>query len=103
MTSSTFLPSGNTLDLVLTSGHDRVGDVQVLPNFPNCGHCRLILHYYFENCVEITLPSQTEYSWHRGKYNRINSFLLDVDWDFEFHDMSLDDSWPAGLIVMFED
>ena len=65
--------------------------MQVLTNFPNCGHCPLILHYYFENCVEITLPSQTEYSWHRGKYNRINSFLLDGDWDFEFHDMPLDD------------
>ena len=79
-----------TLDLILTSENDRVGDVEVLPNFPNCGHCPLILHYYFENCVKASSTRQVKFSWHRGKYNKINSSLLDVDWDFEFRNMSID-------------
>ena len=34
----TFLSSSNILDLILTSESDRIGDIQVLPPFPNCSH-----------------------------------------------------------------
>ena len=107
MTSPTFLPSGNILDLILTSENDRVGDVKVLPNFSNCGHSPFILQYYFENSIEVNYTHQVKYAWHRGKYDRINSVLLDVDWDFEFRDMSIDDMFAklqsilSPLIVQY--
>ena len=44
----TFYPSGNILDLVLTSEEDRIGDLELLPPFPNCGHCAVIFYYNFQ-------------------------------------------------------
>ncbi len=38
----TFVPSGNILDLILTSEHDKIGATEVLPPFPGCGHCPIL-------------------------------------------------------------
>ena len=43
----TFTTSDNTLDLVLTSEHDRVGDVLGLPPLPGCKHVPIIWDYVF--------------------------------------------------------
>ena len=88
--SPTFVHSGNILDLVLTTESDRVGDVRVLTNFSRCDHCPVVLQYYFQTGVEIVTTSKCKYSWHRGNYNRINSVLEDIDWDYEFCDISVD-------------
>ena len=89
--SPTFLYSKNTLDLVLSSEGDRIGEVEVLANFPNCGHSPLVFQYYFQVGVYPHLPShRPKYSWHRGNYWRINSLLCDIDWEFELQNLSVD-------------
>lgn len=89
VTEPTFLVSGNILDLILTSEDDRVGEVQVLPPFPNCGHSPVLCSYIFHD-----VPSSQETFihrlWHRGKYNKINWHLSFIDWDFEFMDLNTD-------------
>ena len=45
--SSTFVSSGNILDLLLTTETDRVSVVEVLAPFPRCGHCPIYFQYVF--------------------------------------------------------
>ena len=92
VTSPTFVHSGNVLDLVLSVDSDRVGDVGVLGNFPNCGHCPVVLQYYFQSGVDISSPDvPNKYSWYKGKYNRIENQLSDVDWEYELCDLTVDE------------
>lgn len=98
--SPTFIHSGSTLDLILTSEDDRVGDVETLPNLPSCGHCPLILQYYFQTGRHITSFHQVKHAWHRGKYIRINSLLQDIDWEFEFTDCSCDQMFSKLRAVL---
>ncbi len=46
-TEPTFLASGNTLDLVLTSDHDRITEVSIYPLFPCRGHTLIKFSYLF--------------------------------------------------------
>lgn len=39
----TFYQSGNILDLILVFETERIGEINVLPPFPYCGHCPIIL------------------------------------------------------------
>ena len=89
--SSTFLHSGNILNLVLSSESDRIGEVEVLPNFLNCGHSPLVFQHYFHDGVNPhMLPYQPKYSWHRGDYRQINFLLCEIDWEFEFLNIPVD-------------
>ena len=86
----TFIPSGNTLDLILTAEHDRVGEVSSLPPPPGCQHVPVLCDYLY---MLPPTPSQAmvlRRDWVRGKYSRINDFILDTDWDFEFEGLDLD-------------
>ena len=80
----TFYPSGNILDLILTTDDDRVGDVYVLPPLPRCGHSPILCSYVFQG----TSPPERDLSyrlWHKGNYTSITRHLSLIDWDFEFH------------------
>ena len=87
----TFIPSGNTLDLILTSELDRVGDVFSLPLLPGCHHVPVICDYLFMfTDVSLSPHAPVKRDWTRGKYTIINSHILDIDWDFEFDGLDLD-------------
>ena len=43
----TIFPSANILDLFLTSDPERVGEYNVLPPFPGCAHCPILVSYVF--------------------------------------------------------
>ena len=100
VTSPTFVQSGNILDLILTSEEDRVGDVEVLESFPQCGHCPVILQYFFQTSIEILSPCQVKYSWHRGNYARLNSHLTDIDWEYELLDLSVDEMFTKFKSIL---
>ena len=80
----TFPGSGNTLDLILTSEHDRIGSVAVEPPppMPARDHGPIIFDYIFSGKEAETGSRQEKFSWHRGNYNRLNDELCDIDWDF---------------------
>lgn len=99
VTEPTFLPSGNILDLILTSESDRVGEIRVLPPFPNCGHSPTLCSYIFQDISR----SQMSYShrlWHKGKYHKISSHLSTVDWDFEFLHLNVEQMFSRFLSIL---
>ena len=85
----TFLTSRNTLDLILTSDHDRVGEVRGIAPLPGCRHIPVVCDYTFFFAASSSVPESRDLgglvkrAWNRGKYNQLNSFLQDVDWDIE--------------------
>ena len=86
VTFPTFLTSGNTLDLILTSEPDRVGEVFPAPPLPGCKHIPAVCDYVFSSRAvpSTTSPTSSHASkrdWIKGKYNRINDLIRDVDWD----------------------
>jgi hypothetical protein len=99
VTSSTFPRSGNILDLVFTSEEDRVGDVVIVPPFPSCGHCGVLLDYNFQSFPE-DVDAVSRRSWFKGKYNRIDGVLSGVDWGYELADLSVDGMYSRILEIL---
>ena len=95
----TFFPSGNILDLILISDIDRIGDTQVFPPFPNCGHSPVIASYYFQatnppaDCTPLKL-------WRRGQYTEINNALAEIDWEFELAHLDPDQMYTRFLNII---
>lgn len=85
ITEATFIPSGNIIDLLLTSDPDRVMDVYILPPFPHCSHALIHFIYTFQQPPPTTNSHLHTYiNWPRGNFAAITSFLSLVNWDFEF-------------------
>ena len=59
---STFLTSGNILDIVLSSEDDRIGIIEVRPPFPSCSHMPVCFTYVFQNLVKRSY-NQPRYEW----------------------------------------
>lgn len=97
----TFVPSGNILDLVITTEDDRIGNVHSLCPFPGCGHVPIIFNYHF---LLNPGPSNRGHSerkaWFRGNYAQINEFLLDIDWDYEFQYLSTNSRMERLLEIL---
>ena len=55
VTKSTFLRSGNILDLVFTSVIDRNVDMYIHCPFPHCGHCPIVFDYIHDFSYDLTL------------------------------------------------
>ena len=85
----TFPRSGNILDIVLTSEHDRISAIEVEPPLPGCDHCPVVFHYVFQIDLpdvddDLSLAGAKRRVWHRGRYTLINEQLSNIDWDLEF-------------------
>ena len=98
----TFYPSGNTLDLALTTEHDRVCNVDVLPPLPSCQHCPILIGYLFQFEAEQTVVSHTERNWHKGNYLRMERLFADVDWNLEFSGMDAGSMYERFLSIVLE-
>ena len=79
----TYVPSGRTLDLVLISESDRVGSLPVCPPFPGCGHAVIEFTYCFRVQEHLDTGGSVRL-WHSGRYDEVNAYLSDLDWDLEF-------------------
>ena len=99
----TIYPSGNVLDLFLTSDPQRVGDYNVLPPLPGCCHCPVIVSYVFQFC-ESRLDSVRFYnadrSWARGDYGLMAECLGGIDWQNEFHGLGVIDQYKVFLDIL---
>ena len=96
----TFPRSGNVLDLILTSEHDRISTVYVQPPPPGCDHCSVHCEYVFDMEVELLSHHVQRLLWHRGQYGRMNSVLDDTDWDFEFAHLSAHEAFTRLLAIL---
>ena len=84
ISEATFPRSGNTLDLLLSTEPDRVGDISIEPPFPGSDHCPIVFDYVFDDIADvINDPVSNRMLWHKGDYSKLNGALSLVDWDFE--------------------
>ena len=92
----TFIQSGNTLDLVLTTQTDHLSTVDLLPPLPGCGHApiRFSIAISPRNALPPRPPTEPNCrDWFRGDYTSISSILSEIDWIAEFTGRSLDESY----------
>ena len=106
--SSTFFPSGNILDLVLTSEIDRIGSVTVEPPLPGCGHCPVLCSVVFQFGTGPTnVVSQECLSWTKAKYNEISREIGLIEWEFIFEGTSVEEAYGIfvevinGLVIRY--
>ena len=78
---STFPRSGNTLDLILSTEADRIGNAGVLPPPPGCDHCAIHCEYIFDKDIENQSSPSSHRLWHRGNYVKLCEKIRDTNWD----------------------
>ena len=80
VTEATFLPSGNTLDLILCTDPDRFLEVEYLPPLPRCHHCPVLSRLIYQSNTRSMEEECDRYSWNRGNYAEMLRELHDMDW-----------------------
>ena len=91
-----FIPSGRTLDLVLST--DQVSLINALPPLPGCGHTPVMfsLNVTDGDHQRSGPPMDNHYlDWHKGDYPAVSRVLQEIDWEFEFEGRSLEDSYSV--------
>ena len=83
----TFISSGNILDLILTSGEDRLCEVGNAPPLPGCSHCPVYCSYVFRLDFGQQVMKSTKL-WYKGNYRVMRELLSDVNWTLEFDNCS---------------
>ena len=91
----TFFPSGNTLDLILSSEDDRVMEVHSLPPLPGCHHCPVLARVVFQFFSDPTTQDEAKFNWRRGDYGQISEEVFDVDWSLLFEGWDVDSCFGA--------
>ena len=97
----TFFPSGNTLDLVLTSEVDRIGEVYPSVPFPGCFHCPVIGSFLFQFANGLEDSNRGgKLAWTKGNYQCISEELLELDWEMAFGGLEVDHCYDMFLEVL---
>jgi hypothetical protein len=96
---STFYPSGNILDLFLTSESDRVGAVSFLAPLPGCGHSPIVCDYLFRE-IHTAVGGTSRRLWFRGCYESISRSLSDVDWGVELAYLPVEDCYSKLVRII---
>ena len=102
VTSSTNFPSGNILDLFLTTDSERIGSCSVLAPLPRCCHAPVLCSYVFQSLSkfnEFSTDRQIRI-WTKGNYRQIEHILSDVDWFFELDNLSPDIQYNKFLAIL---
>lgn len=96
----TFPRSGNVLDLILSTESDRIGSVDVCPPPPGCDHCSIHCDYLFDTEIQAQTQSLSNLVWHRGNYGSISERLREIDWDFEFDSLAVDQCYVRLMEIL---
>lgn len=96
----TFYPSANILDFVLTTEHNRVGGLDLLPPFPDCSHCGVVFYYYFEFPSESMNGVGEKKSLFNGNYQKIEYYLQSFDWSYELQCRSVNGMFLRILEIL---
>ena len=106
----TFIPSGRTLDLVLSSGEDHVTNISSLTPLPGCGHVPITFSVPIEllNPFQLRPGTNSRFrDWFHGNYSAISRSIMEVDWYHEFLGLSLENAYSSfeslvdGLVDTF--
>ena len=99
----TFFPSGNIIDLVLTTDDDRIGEVYSVAPLPGCHHCPVVCSLVFMLHIDDdeNMDQQVEkYSWIRADFPNISYDIAAVDWEQTFNDMSVEQCYTFFVEVI---
>ena len=94
----TFALSGNTLDLVLVSNAESVGNVEVLPPLPQCHHAPVLVDLCMDEVLDCAEEKYIRL-WHKGNYAAICSELESLDWSLMFEGQMVDDCFSIFVDV----
>ena len=101
MEEATFVISGTTIDLFLTSETHRVGEALVLPPIPRSGHSPIVCDYLYSSDLDAeSSEDQQIYLWHRGNYSQLLEALSRVDWELEFRHLSVNLKYDVFLHIV---
>ena len=95
--AATFVPSGNILDLVLTTEAEFIGEVSVRTPLPNCYHCPVVLELFVGSCALVESKIRL---WFKGNYRKMNEELFCVDWESEFEGFSADECYGRLMGIL---
>ena len=106
---STFFPSGNVLDLLLTNSPERIGSCSVLPPLPGCHHSPVVVETVFQDSHLLDSladprtqlgPRQKRFIWSRGRCDLIAQSLAHVDWNNELGNMDVQSQYNCLLGIL---
>ena len=100
VTFGTFFPSNNTLDLILTTDEDRIGEVYSSPPLPGCHHCPVTCSVIFQFNVEAEQMVDDRLSWSNANYAGICEDLMSVDWELAFSEMDIHECYDYFVSVV---
>ena len=74
---SSIFPSGNILDLILSSHSFRICNCDIRAHFPQSPHCPVVCTYVFQDFSVSSnrLHSVGSFIWPKGRYELISSSL----------------------------
>ena len=98
----TFFPAGSVIDLVLCSHPERIGSTEVLAPWPHCGHGQVLFKYVFQSVVHQSVGSASAECriWSRGNYQLIGRCLSQIDWDYEFESLDVNEQYETFLNII---
>ena len=97
----TFFPSGNTLDLVITTDSDRVGEVYGAAPLPGCHHCPVVCSLVFM-FYPGDVPEQLEErrSWSRANFTNISDDIAAVNWEQSFYGLGVEQCYSYFVDIL---
>ena len=97
---ATFFPSGNILDLILTSDQDRVGEVFSCPPLPGCHHCPVICNLVFQFRSDDVNVQSRKLAWSKADFTKISAYLVEVDWDTAFVELDIGECYRLFIGII---
>ena len=98
---ATFFPSGNVLDLILSSDEDRIGEVFSVPPFPGCHHCPVICTIIFSFSMTAGVEEMLERrSWGKANFAGISEDLTALDWERSLDNLNVQQAYNLFLDII---
>ena len=97
----TFFPSGNILDLILTTDSDRVGDVYGTSPLPGCHHCPVVCSLvYMFNTDDVPDRLADSRSWSRANFSNISEDIASINWEHDFDGLNVEQCYSYFVDVL---
>ena len=100
---STIYPSGNILDLFLSTASERVGSCETFAPLPSCSHVPVVVSYVFEdpnfNSLSVS-NSEANRLWSKGRYDIMAGVLSGIDWEGELLNLPVELQYKKILDIL---
>ena len=97
----TLVTSGNTLDIILVSNTEIVGDVDLLAPLPHCYHCPVLIDIYI-SCMSADPQNSWARLWHKGNFRAVAQEIGGTCWELLFEGLDADQCYNLFLDKYFE-